>query len=70
LREHDEHAQGVEATREHTEEPQRRLVGPLHVVDEQDQQPTGREVRAQPVQAVERPEARVDLGCTAGHLWQ
>ena len=70
LRDDDERGQRVEAAREHAEEAQRGLVGPLGVVDHEHQRPLRCEVRAQPIQAVQRSEARVDLRRAAGQLGQ
>ena len=51
--EHERDRQVLEPPREEAEEAQARLVGPLGVVDADEQRPVGGEVRAQPVEAVQ-----------------
>ena len=51
--EHERDRQVLQPPREEAEEAQARLVGPLRVVDADEQRPVGGEVRAQPVEAVQ-----------------
>ena len=55
----DEHRLAFEAPDQVGEEPQRRAVAPLEVVDLEQQRALGGQVERQPVQAVERREGRV-----------
>ena len=70
LRQHHQRGQRVEAAGEHAEKAQRGVVRPLGIVDGEQQRLLGREVRAQPVQTVQRPEARIDLRALPRQLWQ
>ena len=56
----DEHRQALEPAHEVAEPAQRRLVGPLEVVHENEQRAVGGDVRGQPVQPVKQRERRVD----------
>ena len=60
--EHEREGELVQARAQEGEEAQRRGVGPVGVVDEQQQRALRGQVRAEPVEAVEHGEARVRSG--------
>ena len=55
-RQHDGHSQALQAGREMRDEAQRRLVGSVGVVDRQQDRPLLAQLRAEPVEAVQRRE--------------
>jgi hypothetical protein len=61
-REKEQHRQIGQPRREEGEEPQRVAIGPMGIVEEEQQRPLLGEVRDQPVEAVEGREARVAAG--------
>ena len=57
-----QHGQGVEPVREELQEPRRRAVGPVQVVDDKQLRALLRQRRHQPVQPVKNPERRLRVG--------